>query len=128
QDGEGGVGGQGQAGAERAACRSCSGTRLWHRLSLSRKGFALREGHCDDRRRRGWRAHRIAADYFLLPPDAKTDRRRQTLSRGAAALSALAWWQDRLCTRRQAQGNAAQKGIPRKCQSGGFPSKEPRRK
>ena len=44
----------------------------------------------DDRRRRRRRAHRLTADHVLLPPDAAADRARASLSRGAAALSALA--------------------------------------
>ena len=54
------------------------------------EGSALREGHHHDRRRRRRRAHRLAADHVLLPPDAEADRRRPSLSRGAAALSAAA--------------------------------------
>ena len=93
---------QGQAGAERPARRSDPGARLRHRRALSRQGSALREGHHHDRRRRRRRAYRVAADYLLLPADAEADRRRQAVSRGAAALSALARRQDRLCARRQA--------------------------
>ena len=54
------------------------------------RGSALRARHRDDRRRRRRRAHRLAADHVLLPADAEADRQRPPLSRGAAALSALA--------------------------------------
>ena len=57
---------QGQAGAERAACRPGAGARLRHRRALPRRRPALREGHRDDRRRRRRRAHRLAADHVLL--------------------------------------------------------------
>ena len=79
---------QGQAVAERAACRPGAGARLRHRRTLPRRRPALREGHRDDRRRRRRRAHRLAADHVLLLPDAGPDRARPPLSRGAAALSA----------------------------------------
>jgi topoisomerase-4 subunit B len=51
-------------------------------------GSALREGHHHDRRRRRRRAYCVAAHHLLLPPDAEADRRRPSLSRGAAAVPA----------------------------------------
>ena len=99
---------QGQARAERAARRSGAGARLRHRRALPRQGSALREGHHHDRRRRRRRAYRLAADHLLLPADAEADRRRPSLSRGAAAVPPQPWRQDRLCAQRQAQGRAAE--------------------
>ena len=72
-------------------------------------------------------AHRFAAYHLLLPADAEADRRRQIIPRGAAALPPLARRQDRLCPRRQAQGRAAERRVPRQCQSGSLPLQGPRR-
>ena len=55
----------------------------------------------DDRRRRRRRPYRLAADHLLLPADAEADRERPPLSRGAAALPALARRQDLLRPRRR---------------------------
>ena len=81
---------QGQARAEPAARRACAGARLRHRHALSRRGSALREGDRDDGRRCRRRPYRLIADHVLLPADAEADRQRPPLSRGAAALPAVA--------------------------------------
>ena len=57
-------------------------------IALQVRRSALRQDHHHDRRRRRRRAHRFAADHVLLPADAEADRRRPSLSRRAAALSA----------------------------------------
>ena len=75
-----------EAVAEPAHRRSGAGARLRHRQELSRGRSALREGRDHDRRRRRRRAYRLAADHLLLHADARADRGRPSLSRGAAAL------------------------------------------
>ena len=112
---------------QRPARRSGAGARLRHRLALPRRRSALREGHHHDRRRRRRRPHRLAADHVLLHADADADRQRPSLSRGAAALPALARRQDVLRARRQAQGRAAQEGIPRQRPGRDRPLQGPRR-
>ena len=119
--------GKDKLAAERAACRSGAGARLRHRRALSRRRPALREGDRDDRRRRRRRPHRLAADHVLLHADAGPDRARPSLSRGAAALSALARRQDVLRARRQAQGRNPQEGIPRQRQRRDRPLQGPGR-
>ena len=74
QDPQRAISRQGQALAERPAHRPCAGAGLRHRLALSRQRPALREGHHHDRRRRRWRAHRVAADHVLLYADEGDDR------------------------------------------------------
>ena len=110
-----------------AARRPGAGARLRHRRALSRRRSALREGDRDDRRRRGRRAHRLAADHVLLSPDAAADRPRPSLSGGAAALSPEPWRQDVLRAQRGAPGRTAEKGIPRQRQGRGRPLQGPGR-
>ena len=72
--------------ANQQLCGSGAGARLRARRALSRRGFALRKGHRDDRRRCRRRAYRLAADHLLLSADAQADRKGPSLSRRAAAL------------------------------------------
>ena len=90
-----GLGRQGQAAPEPAALRSRPGARLRHGLHLPGCRPALREGRHHDRRGRGRRPYRLAADHLLLPPDAAPHRRRAPLSRSPAALPADARGEDR---------------------------------
>ena len=64
---------------------------------------------------------------FFYTQMQRADRQRPSLSRGAAALPALARRQDVLCARRQAQGRAPQEGIPRQRQGRDRPLQGPRR-
>ncbi len=65
-----------------------AGARLRHRRQLPRGGSALRQGHHHDRRGRGRRPHRLAADHLLLPADAQAHRQGPPVSRDPAALPA----------------------------------------
>ena len=58
--------------------------------TLPRRGSALRARDHHDRRRRGRRPHRLAADHVLLPGDARADRAGPPLPGDAAALQARA--------------------------------------
>ena len=64
---------------------------------------------------------------FFYTQMQRADRERPPLSRGAAALPALARRQDVLRARRQAQGRAAQEGIPRQRPGRDRPLQGPRR-
>ena len=88
----------GQPGIERHR----AGARLRHRLSLPRRGAALRAGHHHDRRRCRRRPYRLAADDVLLPRDVEAGRQRTPVPGAAAALPADPGRGDALCPRRRA--------------------------
>ena len=69
-------------------------------IALQARRSSLREDHHHDGRRCRRRPYRLASHHLLLSADAETDRRRPSLSRRAAALSADARRNPCLCARR----------------------------
>ncbi len=86
-----------QADGQPADRRPGPGARLRHPVEIPRGRPPLRPHHHHDGCRRRRRPHRVIAYYLLLPGDARTDPRRPSLPRRAAALPHHAGWKDALC-------------------------------